>query len=464
MSISIIHPSRQRPEKAIKTMQKALNNIGISDYEYILSLDDNDTQIQGYESKFNEIKDSYNAKICIFDSLTAIENINKAAKLTTKNIIVVLSDDFDDMPLNWGNTIIEATKNNKCWLLKTFDGSEGWIVTFPIMDRAYYSMFGYVYYPAYKHLFADTDMTNVAEYLGKLIVRNDILFKHNHHTIIKDTDDLNKRNDLTWGQGEILYLNRFACDFELKGGTYNKVISNKAHEVWVVTNIRKYDINWCINENGLTTVLSNVENNNTKLSILIATTIERRPLLNLLLSEYKRQLSLLDNKYNCVNIITYSDNKEISVGSKRQQLLAEAQRQNAEWVVFFDDDDFPFSYYIQSIIDSILNNNDIDCIGIWGTMTENSLKLQTWCHRIQYKEWASGNYDGHNHIRPILHFNPVKLEKALLAGYTNERYGEDRAYSERLKNHVTKECFIEKPLFHYRYSSNVPHQQKYGIK
>ncbi len=188
-----------------------------------------------------------------------------------------------------------------------------------------------------------------------------------------------------------------------------------------------------------------------KLSILIASVTDRARELNILLKEFNRQVGHLP-----VQIVDYVDNKEISIGMKRQKLL---EKCSGEWIVFFDDDDFPMNHYVSEIMKGI--NTDCDCMGINGIMTTNGERMQTWCHRLGYK-WEENKY-GYDYIRPIIHFNPVKRNLALKAGFKDIRFGEDRDYSDRLNPLLKKEYFIEKPLFHYRYSTKLEHKKKYGI-
>jgi hypothetical protein len=81
-------------------------------------------------------------------------------------------------------------------------------------------------------------------------------------------------------------------------------------------------------------------------------------------------------------------------------------------------------------------------------MTTNGINQTTWCHRLGW-QWKSNCIKecGYYYMRPIIHFNPVLREKALMAGFKDIRFGEDKDYSERLNLYLTKEYFLEKPLF-----------------
>jgi hypothetical protein len=97
--------------------------------------------------------------------------------------------------------------------------NSNWLITLPIMDRAYYNRFGYIYHPDYKHMWSDTEMTTVGHMLGKIVdlQNSNAVFKHRHYTINEmQKDAVNEKNDATWNQGKSLFLERFDRDFDLR--------------------------------------------------------------------------------------------------------------------------------------------------------------------------------------------------------------------------------------------------------
>lgn len=202
--ISIIHPSRSRPKQAFETARKWLDNAGC-DVEYILSVDGDDPFGLEYFTRNGAI-----GRYLCSDNKSAIDAINKAAAVSTGNILIQIADDFDCPPL-WGQEIIDLTKGLTDWVLKTQDGIQEWIITLPIMDRAYYNRFSYIYYPEYKHMFCDTEMSCVADLLGRRLT-SDLMFKHNNGDF---NDDVRKKSNSTWEQGEKLFLSRYRNNFGL---------------------------------------------------------------------------------------------------------------------------------------------------------------------------------------------------------------------------------------------------------
>lgn len=209
MKISLLHPSRQRPERSFNNAVEWINKAGC-DVELIVSIDaDDQTKIH-----YAKLYDHFAGKFLVNRNRSAVDAINKAAEVATGDILLVLSDDFK-CPENWGKRIIELTEGKTDWIAKTPDGIQPWMITMPIMDRAYYNRFGYIYFPEYLHMFCDTEISCVADLTGRRI-NLDIHFVHDHYSTGRSQQDIvNRRADKTWEQGEKLFLERFARKFDL---------------------------------------------------------------------------------------------------------------------------------------------------------------------------------------------------------------------------------------------------------
>lgn len=207
--ISLLHPSRGRPEKSFQTLKKwgrALSCEGERP-EVIVSVDMDDTCLNAYINLHGN-------RVIVNHNRSAIDAINNAAQVCTGDIIIVVSDDTD-CPDDWNSKIIEATHSKTDWIAKTPDGIQKWIITMPIMDRAYYNRFGYIYYPEYLHMFCDTEITCVADLTGRKI-EIDVPFLHNHYSTGKSVKDaVSDKADKTWSQGEKLFIERYKRNFDL---------------------------------------------------------------------------------------------------------------------------------------------------------------------------------------------------------------------------------------------------------
>lgn len=225
--ISLIHPSRGRPEKSVETFKKWMSHsIANKEVEFILSIDEDEPTDHPYIKNSMYVTlytaamftHGYQYKIVSSKNRSAVDAINNGAKVATGDIFIVVSDDTDPIQ-DWDEKILQHKLNEVDWIMKTQDGIQPWIITMPIMDRAYYNRFGYIYYPDYLHMFCDTELTCVADITGRKIKSN-LLFPHKHYSVTKEQPDaINKKADSTWAQGEKLFLERYKRNFDLpKGG------------------------------------------------------------------------------------------------------------------------------------------------------------------------------------------------------------------------------------------------------
>lgn len=180
-----------------------------NDFQYILSVDIDDPMRDEYFDSFTGV-----VNFIRNNNKSAIEAINRAAKVATGDLFIVISDDMD-CPEHWDTQLLTALEGKEDYCVKVSDGKQPFIMTLPIMDRKYYNRFGYVYYPGYAHMFADTEMSAVAWMLGKY-TPVDVEFTHNHYSYGNTPKDrINVKNDATWGQGEALFKKRRRMNFEL---------------------------------------------------------------------------------------------------------------------------------------------------------------------------------------------------------------------------------------------------------
>jgi glycosyltransferase involved in cell wall biosynthesis len=212
--ISLIHPSRGRPQKSVDTFKKWMSHSQARDkVEFILSIDEDEPKDNTY-TKASQYITLYNAAMFTHDlpytllvskNKSAVDAINNAAEIAKGDVLMVVSDDTE--PCNaWIEYIYHETNGKTDWILKTQDGIQPYIITMPIMDRAYYNRTGYIYHPDFQHLFCDTYLTCVADITGRKIT-SDLMFKHNHYSVNgTQPDELHKRNDSTWKQGQETFI------------------------------------------------------------------------------------------------------------------------------------------------------------------------------------------------------------------------------------------------------------------
>ncbi len=181
-----------------------------------------------------------------------------------------------------------------------------------------------------------------------------------------------------------------------------------------------------------------------KLSILIPTIQSRQAQFKILNKKLERQIaenSLCDK----VEIVCFLDNKNHSIGFKRNKLINTAK---GKFVVFVDDDDDVSDDYVLLIYRAIINNPDIDCIGIKGIITFRERMPRTFIHSLQYKEYFS---KGKTYFRPPYHLNPIKHEIAKRYSFEEINYSEDIDWAMKILNDnvLKKEYFINKVIYFY---------------
>lgn len=194
------------------------------------------------------------------------------------------------------------------------------------------------------------------------------------------------------------------------------------------------------------------------LTIMIPTTIDRDEMYEKLVAELVNQMAELRLELNKdIEIVSIRDNKEISVGLKRQRLLEMAK---GIWVVGFDSDDFPHPDYIHDIWNVLYTKPNIDHVGFLEDCTidgEKSLSIFS----IRHKQWAE-NMDGYDHVRCANPKSVIRRTKALQVGYQDLRFGEDRIFSEAVTPLLDSEIFIDKPLYNYIHVS-TSFNERYGV-
>lgn len=196
--ISILHPSRGRPEKSYQTLTDWVNSAD-GDIEVIVSLDEDDPTRLQYNRPVTE------GRFIVNRNRSAVDAINRAAEAATGDILIVVSDDTG-CPVGWADKLLAEVSGKTDWILKCQDGIQPWIITMPVMDRAYYNRFGYVYYPEFRHMFVDTYMTCVADLIGRKLTSK-LLFPHFHYSRgLSQKDAINERADSTMKEGEEMFM------------------------------------------------------------------------------------------------------------------------------------------------------------------------------------------------------------------------------------------------------------------
>lgn len=217
---SLLHPSRNRMELAARAMDEWMGRrSGDHAIEYILSIDDDDANIEGYR----RLAERHGAQLLIGRNRSLVDATNRAAARATGDVLIVVSDDFG-CPVAWDRGLAAIIGVRRDVAVLVHDGVDGRILTLPILGRDLYRRLGYVYHPAYFSMFADDDLTATVRALGKLVdARAELTFRHRHHTVRGgvDYDETYARQDsnAAWWAGWRVFEKRRAGGFGLRPRT-----------------------------------------------------------------------------------------------------------------------------------------------------------------------------------------------------------------------------------------------------
>ncbi len=198
--------------------------------------------------------------------------------------------------------------------------------------------------------------------------------------------------------------------------------------------------------------------NNPLLSILIPTVFEREDLCNLLLQKLGSQiLNLNGTDKIMVSVMREVDNKEMSIGEKREKLYQKATGLFS-WQI--DDDDDIAEGSIEKILEAIKNNPDVDCI----TFREKCIidgvyKRSNFSHK--YDGWKD-NFDGFDWVRDVFYKCVIKTEIAKKVPFPHIRYNEDQQWGVALKPFIHTEHHIDEEIYYYIHNSSPLHE-RYGF-
>ena len=230
MKITCIHPSRQRPYQAFDACMEWLTKAGDKPIQYILSLDTDDPQMEEYIRVFNQL--SGWVRVLINPNRSIVDAVNNGAKKATGDLFVVVSDDFS-CPDKWDRELKKAAGKKTDYIIRTNDGTGSWLITLPILSKAYYQREGFIYNPDYRHLFCDTEYTHKAILMVR-VIETDLVFPHNHYTTGRTKKDaVNDKANSTWNQGMKVYLTAVSNNFGLKPDQIKGQFTDPSHIEWL---------------------------------------------------------------------------------------------------------------------------------------------------------------------------------------------------------------------------------------
>ena len=290
------------------------------------------------------------------------------------DIVVLVSDDMIPRIEGWDATIrmyMQSYFPDTNGILWFNDGHQGdKLNTLCIYGRKFYESQGYIYHPEYKSLFCDTELTDrcrgelapLCKYIPYTIIRHE----HPGTGYKEKMDPLYARNQVYWNQDLHTYIRR-----------------------------KVYPYDW---------------------SILIPTIPGRDAGLNRLVASIREKVARIcpELRYQlCINF----DNRESSIGMKRQALLDEAK---GKYLSFIDDDDEITDAYIEDLCEMI--RGGYHTMRLRGQMSQYTFVHST---EMTLSSPMATAADPPVFQRPPNHLNPMIADAAKLVPFKNAVHGED---------------------------------------
>lgn len=192
-----------------------------------------------------------------------------------------------------------------------------------------------------------------------------------------------------------------------------------------------------------------------KLAILIPTIVGRELYLERVLDILKKQTKTWEVLEKWIIgtdfgwILIESDNKELTIGAKRNKLTMWALALGATHRAFIDDDDTVSYDYIELNMPGVLG--DYDCNSLVGIYTVNGVKdpkKHVFIHSLKYDHaWEDATF----YYRPPNHLNVIKLQLIKDFKFNDSNFGEDMANAMDIHNAkvLKTEYSIDKPFYNY---------------
>jgi hypothetical protein len=344
-------------------------------------------------------------RIFISPNTTKIEacNANMGEIDWPWDIVVLVSDDMIPRIQGWDSVIRSHMQayfpdtNGLLWVNDGFQGDK--LNTLCIFGRRLYESFGHIYQPEYKSLFCDTELTDrcrgdlapKCRYIPYCIIRHE----HPGTGFPQTMDSLYAKNQTYWIQDMHTYIKRTT-----------------------------YPCNW---------------------SILIPTIPGREAGLRRLLESIREKLARLapDISYEvCMSF----DNRETSIGMKRQKLLQDAK---GKYTAFIDDDDDITDAYIEDLRECIQGGHHT--MRLRGQMSQYPFVHST---EITLASPMATHEEPPVFQRPPNHLNPMLADVAKLIPFKDAVHGEDLDWTLSLyKSHFLQTEYRSDPSrVHYLYN------------
>jgi len=406
MRILLKCPTRSRPQKVIQTLAsyvKLANHpeqLGVA-----ISCDDDDISMSRnlvQEELLRTLNPVAWKRIFFSPNKSKIEacNANMNEIDWEWDIVVLVSDDmipqlqgYDDVIRNHMMSRFPDT-NGILWFN---DGTQGdKLNTLCVFGRTMYESFGYIYHPDYKSLFCDNELTDLckSELASKCLYVPYCIIRHEHPGTgyAQNMDELYSHNQRFWSQDMYTYIRR-----------------------------KTYAYDW---------------------SVLIPTMPGREESFRALVSSIHEKIARICPDIRVEMCVAF-DNRETSIGMKRQHLLTQAK---GKYLSFIDDDDEITDAYIEDLYETIRGSYSV-------MRLRGRIDPYTFTHSLE-NPITGMMASGEVFLRPPNHLNPMMTDIARFIPYKDAFRGEDLEWTLRMSKtgFLTSEYKTDDSRIHYIYN------------
>jgi len=402
MRILLKCPTRSRPEKVVRTlgayvrMCNDLSQLGVA-----VSCDTGDASMADTTELQRVLRPCAWSRIFYSPNHSKIEacNANMNEIDWEWDIVVLVSDDMIPQIRGYDDVIRNhmlakfPDRNGILWFNDGFQADK--LNTLCVYGRAFYEQQGYIYQPDYKSLFCDTELTDKCrnEYKDQCVYIPYCIIRHEHPGTgySQNMDALYATNQKYWNEDMYTYIRR-----------------------------KSYSYDW---------------------SVLIPTIPGREFSLRKLLGSIREKVSRIAPHLRVEYCVRF-DNREMSIGMKRQELLQNAK---GKYMSFVDDDDDITDAYIEDLVETIRGQYPV-------MRLRGQISQYTFTHSLENR-LISPMASGEVFLRPPNHLNPMMTDVAKLIHFRDSVRGEDLDWTIRLARtgFLTMEYKSSQDRIHYLY-------------
>jgi glycosyltransferase involved in cell wall biosynthesis len=150
-----------------------------------------------------------------------------------------------------------------------------------------------------------------------------------------------------------------------------------------------------------------------------------------------------------VQLLYLGDNRSMSVGEKRNRLLALA---DGDYTVFVDDDDMVPEYYVKEILDAIPSGSDVITIKALKTEMINGQEIRL---NMDFSLRYGKNFRDSGILCMVPnHTCIIKRELSQVVRFENRNLSEDHLWAEKIFLSLKSETKIDKIMYYYKFDKS----------